>query len=574
VELDNAFSLLVAWCMRDVAEACALHHDVAQSDVCAATRRNTESRAHRPPPQRSSFPRQESSRSHWAGHVGKIDSLHHLRMTAPAKKAALAQIGGADLKRFVVQSALLSLIDPVRGEPTRTSLDENPDGDISGGQKLKQKFLDSFALICSTSSSGAETASAVCLEQHAPAGTILRVARNHGLTPKDLTGLENVLQILQVAARGGTYSYSIRNPLKVADAACETEKSSTQAEPEILHLVVQLDRGRILSIVERVEKRGIRNSLQEAHSRLLAGQVKPETRAKPGLKLWLESCPFMAASLQTWSPATLAMLIDWASQARWLYSEQLQSLLGLDDTQKPPWLDSLHKIARYHSAIKSMVKLAAKQPEVFASIHIQELKAPKPRPFSLSNEKAPLLAAVKSLVTEDSEMTMEQLEKHLGTQDVEARLRRACPLNLTLHAEMQIVVFYEDNPSSAPQMPFIGTSKKACFLCHEYLLQHPLRLQVSACHQKIYPSWMPPPYYPTPGRFKSTPFAKLSKRIEQLTKRELKTALTAPRRPRNYDSTAGPSLTTTASVPTGLGSRQPATVQFSLKDGSLSEDLE
>lgn len=126
-------------------------------------------------------------------------------MTAPAKKAALTQIGRADVKRFVVQSALLSLIDPVRGEPTRTPLDENPDADTSGGQKLKQKFLDSFALICSTSSSGAETASAVCLEQDAPDGAILRVARNRGLTPKDLTGLEKVLQILQVVARKGTY---------------------------------------------------------------------------------------------------------------------------------------------------------------------------------------------------------------------------------------------------------------------------------------------------------------------------------------------------------------------------------
>lgn len=139
--------------------------------------------------------------------------LYHLRMTAPAKKEEPTQIVGADLKRFVVHSALLSLIDPVRGEPTRTSLDENPDGDILGGQQLKQKFLDSFALICSTSSSGAETASAVCLEQP-PAGAILRVARNRGLTPKDLTGLEGVLQILRVVARKGTYF--IRNP-KVTD---------------------------------------------------------------------------------------------------------------------------------------------------------------------------------------------------------------------------------------------------------------------------------------------------------------------------------------------------------------------
>jgi hypothetical protein len=126
-----------------------------------------------------------------------------LRMPATAKKPALTRIGAADLKRFMVHSVLLSLIDPVRGEPTRTPLDENPEGDVSGGLKLKQKFLDSFALICSTSSSGAETASAVCLEQQAPAGAILRVARNRGLTSEDLQCLSRVLDILKLVARKG-----------------------------------------------------------------------------------------------------------------------------------------------------------------------------------------------------------------------------------------------------------------------------------------------------------------------------------------------------------------------------------
>ncbi|KAK5654258.1 hypothetical protein OQA88_7433 [Cercophora sp. LCS_1] len=456
-------------------------------------------------------------------------------MASPAKKASLTQIVGDELSRFVVQSTLLHLIDPVRGEPTRTFLDENPESDTSGGQKLKQKFLDSFALICSTSSSGAETASAVCLEQHLPAGAILRVARNRGLEPRDLTGLEKVLQILQVTAR--------------------KEKSWSQAESEILGVVVELDKGRILSMAVKIEKHGIRNSLRGARSRLLTSQLKLDARAIPELRKWLESYPFEATSPHTWSPATMAVLIAWASQARWTYAEQLRILFGPAETKMPPWLDTLHKIARYRSAIKSMVKLAAKQPEVLAGIHIQDVKATGPRPFSLSIGRAPLLAIVKRLVGEDSGTTMEQLEKRLDTQDVEKKLRSACRLSLTLHAEMQLVVFYEGNPSLAPRMQYMGTSKKACFHCHKYLLQHPLGPQVSACHQKIYPTWMPPPYYTTPGKFrKNAPFVKLSREIENLTKQELKTALAAPRRPKNQDSTAGPSLTTTATAPTELGS--------------------
>lgn len=139
-------------------------------------------------------------------HLGKTDTLHNSVMTTPANMATLTQVGGQDLKRFVVQSALLSLIDPVRGEPTRTLLDENPDMDVSGGGlQLKQKFLDSFALICSTSRMGAETASAVCLEQNNPDGAILRVARNRGLTPTDLANLEKVTQILELVAKGSKY---------------------------------------------------------------------------------------------------------------------------------------------------------------------------------------------------------------------------------------------------------------------------------------------------------------------------------------------------------------------------------
>lgn len=106
-------------------------------------------------------------------------------------------------------AALLNLIDPVRGDAIRTLLDENPDGDSSSGQQLKQKFLDSFALICSTSRFGKDTAAAVCLEEHSPTAATLRVARNRGLTPKDSAGLESVLQVLRAVAKKGSHFCSI-----------------------------------------------------------------------------------------------------------------------------------------------------------------------------------------------------------------------------------------------------------------------------------------------------------------------------------------------------------------------------
>ena len=347
------------------------------------------------------------------------------------------------------------------------------------------------------------------------------------------------------------------------------EKSPTQAESAILQVVVELDRDRIISIANRASE-GIKDFLKESKSKLLAPQVHAGGWARSGLRPWLEKCPFTRVDSETWSSATVEMLITWASQARWAYHEQLQGLLGRDHSSPPPWLDSLHKIARYHAAVKSMAKLAAKRPEVFMDIQIQAVDAPVLRSFSLRQEKAPVLTALKTLCGEEARTIMGNLEVRLGTQDVEACVRNACRLKLALHAEMQLVVFYEGRPDLVPQMPFIGTSKKACFLCYEYVRRHPLGLRVSACHQKIYETWMPPPYYPSPAQYKSKTFVALSRRIEQLTKQEVKAPPTTPRRQKNQDSTAGPSLTKTATTPTGLESRR----GYSALDSNLSEDSE
>lgn len=332
-----------------------------------------------------------------------------------------------------------------------------------------------------------------------------------------------------------------------------SEKSSAQAEPEILRLVVELDRDRILSIAKKISKKEFQDFFQKTRSSgPLVNQVKKETQANPEFKPWLDECPYL--SEEGWSSSsTRIKLIDWASKARWAYGKQFKSFLKVLGLAEPPdWLESLHKMARYHSAIKSMIKLAAKQPNLFANIQIKDLEAPSSSRFSMGRFNTS--EAIKDLVGNEGGAIMDKLEERLGTHDLERRWRKACPSELTLHGEMQLIVFYEGNPSLVPLTRLMGTSKKACFFCHQYLLQHPLGLQVSACHQKIYPTWMPPPYYPVGRQFKSPQFVKLDNDIRRLAVQELKTALNKPQRPNNKDSTAGPSLTMTATAPTKVGS--------------------
>lgn len=108
-----------------------------------------------------------------------------------------ASVSGQAHRRFVVVSTLLHLIDLVRGEPTTHSLDRHPQDDYWKHEQLQKKFLDSFALISSTSRTGGDTASAVCLEQGHPSGTVLRLARNLGISDEHLVSqLQEVLDDL------------------------------------------------------------------------------------------------------------------------------------------------------------------------------------------------------------------------------------------------------------------------------------------------------------------------------------------------------------------------------------------
>lgn len=122
-------------------------------------------------------------------------------MPVASTRPAPGHISNAS-KQVVINAVLLRLSDPVRGAPTKDSLDGYLDENTLTTAQLMQKFLDSFALICSTSSAGKETASAVCLEQTQESARVLRVARNLGLPPRDQAQLEDVVQVLVVVAEG------------------------------------------------------------------------------------------------------------------------------------------------------------------------------------------------------------------------------------------------------------------------------------------------------------------------------------------------------------------------------------
>lgn len=338
--------------------------------------------------------------------------------------------------------------------------------------------------------------------------------------------------------------------------------------------VIGLTEDKIWSILEKLSGPNILAAIGKATNRTSETKEFFDDSESANFKHWIRNLPLLASIHSGSDPAELIPLIKWASQARWVYSEQLESFFGPEEGL-PSWYKYIYKLGRYYAATKAMLKLACKQPLVFTNgIHVEPVDAPEPQKFSLGQEKTPLLTVLKKITKADPQKLKEKLGQTWLTDDPELRLRRACRMTLIVHAEMQLLSFYDHNPRLTPRLLFMGTSKKACYLCHEFMSRHPLTIGVSATHQKLYPTWMPAPCSSAVRKKHKVLLWEFSRHLEQTTARDLETRL-GIRRPFTMDSTAGPSLTTTGTFSTDFGHLSLGVVagreRYALEDGGIMD---
>lgn len=449
--------------------------------------------------------------------------------------APVQSASGNAQRRFYLVTTLLSMIDPVRGEPTAHGLDKHPHDSIQRKDSMLKKFLDSFAWICSTSKNGATT-SAVALEQHGAMGTVLRLARNLG-APDDLIPRLQLLldELATVATR---------------------ESTSRQKESIILRQIVDLDYDGIIGLLKKLTRPDVRERIISAiQGEEAVSSYCLEESDDAGFEKWAHGLLTLTMLEPTPSRESLVMYIQWASQARWNYSEQLESLFCPQGQDTPWWFNDIYKSGRYYVAAKCMLQAATKLPRIFESICVQAIEAPEQQHFTLFNTRAPLSGVLQKLTGLDHESLVTQLGKLWCREKPEQHFRKSCRLTHTVHAEMQLLSFYDHHPELVPTLKFMGTSKKACYLCHEFLSRHPLGMTVSASHHKLYPTWMPPPCsHAAVKRRHKVLLWELSRHLEETTARDLETRL-GIRRAKSSDSTAGPSIPTTdwQAFPDGLG---------------------
>lgn len=304
--------------------------------------------------------------------------------------------------------------------------------------------------------------------------------------------------------------------------------------------IVELDRFKIDSITEIFRKQGVQELIQAALQRLETSQSTNDNFLK-----WAKQIPSLLSLSPLTETAELIERMIWAAQARWIFSIHLQTIAFPESSDVPAWINNIYKLGRYFAASLAMIKLATTRPELFIPIRVELIEAPPQVQFSLNGEGEALSNIIRKSTKAEVENIKSQLKVY-WLKNPDAHFRTACKGRvLTVHAEMQLACFYDSNIELTPRFLFIGTSKKACFLCSTFLCRHERGWSFSATHSKIYPNWMPPLLSKGSTRkIHAKLIWDINQFLEQTVGRELETRLRIPRSKKAvYDSTAGPSLT-------------------------------
>ena len=258
-------------------------------------------------------------------------------------------------------------------------------------------------------------------------------------------------------------------------------------------------------------------------------------------------------------PEVLIHHIRWAQEAKRNYLEFLKAAFSTETQDLPRWIYIIFKLGRYGIASRALVQFASEFPALFNTMSVEPVAAPLNTRFTIPGEEMPLTSVLRRVVGGREEEYLARLARVWNTTNPEMHFQRACSLNLVVHAEMQLVGFYDHNRQYRPSFRFIGVSKKSCYLCHMFFITHPDSFGVSSCHQKLYVSWIPPPAVdPSVYKRYKAITTELSKVLEATAKQDLEGRLGSQRKHFPADSTAGVSLSgLTESSPLGVGTQIP-----------------
>jgi hypothetical protein len=311
----------------------------------------------------------------------------------------------------------------------------------------------------------------------------------------------------------------------------------------LLLKIIDLDMDKIQFLLDAVRADKVRNIIDDKTRQLERVDDTLARELGETFRTWISNLPVIAHLPAATEAQALVPHIWWAAHAKWTYSQHLEAIFCPGGEEVPKWMHKIYKLGRFAVAAKVLLQFASNRPELFESISVEALEPPSINKFTLDMEQFPLKTVIERLTGGGHEEYINQLGRFWLSEDPETKFRKACRLALTVHAEMQLLAFYDHRPELSSGLSFMGTSKKACFFCNRFLQRHPLAITVSACHQKLYPSWTMAPCTDSKVYNRYTKLiGEMSKYLEETIALDLSTRL-GLKRPPVLDSTSGhPSL--------------------------------
>ncbi len=172
--------------------------------------------------------------------------------------------------------------------------------------------------------------------------------------------------------------------------------------------------------------------------------------------------------------------------------------LSFPESRKMGLVERFSKLSRYISLGPYLLQLAQRFP-VFRNIIVHCAEVPSTVPNSVPNKAAGQMTQgllqqyLQRPNSSTRRKTIKRFERHLGANlvAVQADIRRKSLGSKRVHAEMQLLFYYEQQPQTQLRPRVICASKNACYLCNAFLTLHN-QFYTPKTHGKLYPQWTLP----------------------------------------------------------------------------------
>lgn len=314
-------------------------------------------------------------------------------------------------------------------------------------------------------------------------------------------------------------------------------------ERRLFTAIVSMCSARILSRLRFKSKRSkqpFRTVLGEAIDSL--SRLVPQSLHKSPIKLFVERSKDLMRLSDSWNhhqtQAEMENMVEGVYRLK--QTEGFPALLDaipnreMSPSSRRNLINIVKKVSRYREAARFLYRMSRRTP-LLRRANIVLVDLPEGAYDRVTGKQPSTLASsIARVSTKRCALNIDYLSSLLGlkaselTEQFTNQTRKSLS-EAKVHAEIQLVLYYELNASRMPPR-VVCSSKDACFLCNEFILIHG-KMHTPRCHGRLYPGWRLPSISNTSDlhlRFNAVLEDRIKESLQTLRSRKKKTTYPDP----------------------------------------------